>query len=132
MGSTGTGSAVGDSMMRKSFELDQELKRATIRREDAHAGALVAEARSRTLHDARQASLSDPNAPIPLWVPYQDRDGNIHYGPNPEIADLEQLPMPAAIQGITGPVVNDRIEVHPLNPTNPYWTGRPSDYGPGG
>ena len=62
---------------------------------------------------------------------YIDTDGNIHKGPNPAIADVEQLPMPAAIQTITGPIVNEKPERKrtPYEGDNPYWTGNPDDYG---
>lgn len=89
---------------RKADSQISRLREAQIDTEKAKAAALIAEARSRTAISS--ARSSSQGGPIPLWVQYQDRDGNILYGPNPNIPDIEQMPVPAMIHG-TDVVVGD-------------------------
>lgn len=97
-----TGSAVGDAVDGwRASSLDSKqgkLLDAQIATEEAKRLALLSEATSRTRYQqARQATSS--GAPIPLWVQYQDRDGNILWGPNPQIPDFDQMPVPGMIHG---------------------------------
>lgn len=131
VGSTATGDAVGDAiaaMRRRGPEkeqaaLDAELRRAQIRSENAKADALLAEAQSRTT--IQQVRNRQTNSPIDLYVQYRDRDGNVLWGPNPDLPDIEQIPVPAAIHG------SDVIVGDPLPPPKPAVVPTPQGILPG-
>lgn len=88
-----------DRDQQEANRLDNDLRRAQIDTERAKAAALVAEATSRTRASSARTGAPTKGGPIPLWVQYVDRDGNVHYGPNPDLPDLEQFPSPALIHG---------------------------------
>lgn len=146
VGSSPFGDAVADGMdtlgrsisNRRSNRLDNELRTAQIDTERAKAEALRAEATSRTRISTARGTGSKP---IPLWVEYVDRDGNIQWGPNPSIPDLEQMPVPGmihgtdAIVGDTRPVVirgGKKYRLPPPPVPNPYGTSHSNTGGPTG
>lgn len=95
--------ALGGGSLRAKQE---KLLDAQIRSERAKEEALIAEATSRTrIAGARNTTRGGP---IPLYVEYIDRDGNIHYGPNPDLPDIEQFPAPGLIQVVVDPLVGDK------------------------
>lgn len=113
VGSSTTGDAIGDAISefgrsRKQDKLQGKQDRlieAQIDTEKAKADALRAEARSRTMISSARGTGQKP---IPLWVEYVDRDGNVQWGPNPDIPDLEQMPVPGMIHG-TDAIVGDEV-----------------------
>lgn len=111
----------GDVIHDGGNRLARELMQQQIDTEKAKQVSLLSEAQSRTQAAQMRAASIGGREPIPLWVPYVDRQGNIHYGPNPDIADIEQLPMPAAIQTLTGPIVG-RERRPPARPGPPPMT----------
>jgi len=132
IGSTVTGDAIGDFYQRRQAKdqlqlakenaaADRDLKREMLNQEKLKTSAMIADAQSRTeIMRARQAGTQGP---VPLWVKYRDRDGNIHWGPNPDLPDLEQFPSPALIQGVTNPVVGGKRKYKPPQGSPP---SRPS------
>lgn len=104
VGSHGTGDVIGDAMERlgndisnkKQAALDERLREAQIETEEAKAAALRAEATSRTRISSARGTGPKP---IPLYVEYIDRDGNILYGPNADLPEFEQMPVPGMIHG---------------------------------
>ncbi len=118
IGASHSGDAVGDRYSAdKALSAQIELMRAQMDTEKAKQAALIAEATSRTGISNMRRNGTGGNSPIPLWVQFEDRDGNIHWGPNPDLPDIEQAPMPGVIQTITNPIVRDpvipRIDVGP-------------------
>lgn len=108
IGSTGAGDAIGDALSSAGLLKKQgALLDAQISSERAKAAALMAEAQSRTHIQSARRVVTDGGDPIPLWVRYKDRDGNILWGPNPMLPELEQMPVPAMIHG-TDVVVRDQ------------------------